>query len=160
MAHFSNIGGRCAVVSCGQRDFLPFTCELCGKTHCLDHFRPEDHSCPLSGSDNRVVIVCPLCGVSVQILFGESADETWHRHAANGDCQPKSMEAKPTKTRCPVPGCRQALTVLNKFECKVCHTVVCLQHRYGDQHSCVDRAKDFHKARRSNVLSRFKFMRK
>lgn len=47
------VGSPCAV--CGQEEFLPFRCKLCGEPHCQAHRLPENHSCVgLTGYRSRV----------------------------------------------------------------------------------------------------------
>ncbi|KAF3836649.1 hypothetical protein F7725_029207 [Dissostichus mawsoni] len=40
-----NIGKHCRIDSCHQNDFLPFVCDLCRGSFCLDHRSREAHSC-------------------------------------------------------------------------------------------------------------------
>jgi predicted nucleic acid binding AN1-type Zn finger protein len=43
---FTNIGCHCQFVDCGKYDFLPFKCDLCKKSFCLDHKDYNSHICP------------------------------------------------------------------------------------------------------------------
>ncbi|KAJ5543126.1 hypothetical protein N7461_009129 [Penicillium sp. DV-2018c] len=43
------IGRHCQYEYCGQLDFLPFRCESCKGTYCLDHRTETAHQCPRAG---------------------------------------------------------------------------------------------------------------
>ncbi|XP_076449454.1 AN1-type zinc finger protein 1-like [Babylonia areolata] len=45
MAELPHIGKHCYVESCNQLDFLPFDCDGCGNTFCLQHKGKDDHQC-------------------------------------------------------------------------------------------------------------------
>ena len=81
-------------------------------------------------------VVCPLCGLSVKHVDGESIHVTYDRHARDA-CDPSR---KPEKKRCPVRGCKEKLSAVNAFECKRCRVKVCLKHRHADAHSCGNRS--------------------
>eukprot|EP00928_Gymnodinium_smaydae_P023120 TRINITY_DN19203_c0_g1_i1.p1 TRINITY_DN19203_c0_g1~~TRINITY_DN19203_c0_g1_i1.p1 ORF type:complete len:265 (-),score=49.37 TRINITY_DN19203_c0_g1_i1:111-905(-) len=138
MAVLSDQGARCAVLECSRVDFLPFTCDRCNKVHCLDHFRYADHACPhAAGLDNRV-LVCPLCAKGVRLVAEEDPNLTWETHmltdCAGGGAGPSGA---PKKERCPVPGCKEALTQSNCVTCPKCKKRVCLKHRYEESHECL-----------------------
>src|ERR1700759_5535938 len=44
------IGAHCQMAFCHQLDFLPFRCESCKGTFCLDHRTETAHSCAKAGS--------------------------------------------------------------------------------------------------------------
>ena len=81
-------------------------------------------------------VVCPLCGLSVKHVDGESIHVTYDRHARDA-CDPSR---KPEKKRCPVRGCKEKLSAVTAFECKRCRVKVCLKHRHADAHSCGNRS--------------------
>ena len=68
-------------------------------------------------------MVCPLCGLSVKHVEGESIHVTYDRHA-RGACDPSRRPE--TIKRCPVRGCKEKLSAVNAFECKRCRMEVCL----------------------------------
>ena len=43
------------------------------------------------------------------------------------------------RARCSAEGCREKLSVANRFECKACGAIVCLKHRFGPDHQCEER---------------------
>jgi len=51
-------------------------------------------------------------------------------------CDPSNYSRVHAKPRCPVPGCRTALTLVNGYECRACGVRVCLGHRHGADHAC------------------------
>ncbi|CDJ56124.1 AN1-like Zinc finger-containing protein, putative [Eimeria maxima] len=61
MAVLSDKGLTCSNSLCRQRDFLPFTCNKCGKVFCLEHYLPDGHSCPRKNAGDRRVYVCQDC---------------------------------------------------------------------------------------------------
>ncbi|CAE8627956.1 unnamed protein product [Polarella glacialis] len=137
MAVLSDQGSHCALAECRQLDFLPFRCECCGSSYCLDHFRCEAHRCPkAAGRDNRV-LVCPFCQKAVALLAGQDPNLTWQEHA-EGICPcPGGRPAARPKDRCPAPGCREILTPSGSLQCSRCRRRVCLKHRFEDTHDCV-----------------------
>ena len=82
-------------------------------------------------------MVCPLCGLSVKHVDGESIHVTYDRHARDA-CDPSRNPEN--KKRCPVRGCKTKLSAVNAFECKRCRVEVCLKHRHADAHSCGNRS--------------------
>lgn len=61
---FIETGKHCSLDECKQLDFLPFTCNACGKVFCLDHRTYDSHVCPHSEAMDYRVVVCPICGRS------------------------------------------------------------------------------------------------
>lgn len=39
------MGDHCALNDCARLDFLPFGCQGCGRTYCVDHRSPKQHGC-------------------------------------------------------------------------------------------------------------------
>ena len=37
MTEFADLGARCSLETCKQQDFLPFVCDACNRTFCLEH---------------------------------------------------------------------------------------------------------------------------
>ena len=83
-------------------------------------------------------MVCPLCGLSVKHVEGESIHVTYDRHA-RGACDPSRRPE--TIKRCPVRGCKEKLSAVNAFECKRCRMEVCLKHRHANAHFCGDASR-------------------
>ena len=45
MTELYKLGRHCALDSCHRLDFLPFECDRCHHSFCLDHRTPHTHSC-------------------------------------------------------------------------------------------------------------------
>jgi len=136
MAVLSDAGVHCSVATCGQRDFLPFTCDCCKQVFCLDHFRYEAHNCKqAAGKDNRV-LVCPLCQQGVKLVQGEDPNLTWERHMRQGCAGGAGTGGAGKKNRCPVKGCKEELTFSNRVQCGKCGLATCLKHRFEEDHQC------------------------
>mmetsp|Transcript_27811 Transcript_27811/g.92454 ORF Transcript_27811/g.92454 Transcript_27811/m.92454 type:complete len:273 (-) Transcript_27811:98-916(-) len=135
MAILSDHGAHCHVAECCQKDFLPFNCDMCKGIFCLDHFRYASHSCTRAdGLDNRV-LVCPICAKGVKLVQDEDPNLTWDRHMRQG-CNPAPGGAPGSKAKCPVPGCKEALTSSGSVSCGRCGLKTCLKHRFEEDHNC------------------------
>lgn len=124
------IGEHCAVADCNQLDFLPFKCDCCGRTFCLQHRQYAAHSCSAAAGRELEVIACPLCAQGIRLRPGEDANLAFERHAG-GECNPANYQKVHNKPRCPAAGCREKLTSINTYACKECGRKVCLKHRCG-----------------------------
>eukprot|EP00405_Crypthecodinium_cohnii_P024941 CAMPEP_0206499884 /NCGR_PEP_ID=MMETSP0324_2-20121206/52036_1 /ASSEMBLY_ACC=CAM_ASM_000836 /TAXON_ID=2866 /ORGANISM="Crypthecodinium cohnii, Strain Seligo" /LENGTH=132 /DNA_ID=CAMNT_0053986709 /DNA_START=232 /DNA_END=627 /DNA_ORIENTATION=- len=131
MAVLSDQGQHCQVALCHQRDFLPFTCDMCKGTFCLDHYRYSSHSCPKAGGIDNRALVCPLCSKGIKMIPGEDPNLTWERHVQDG-CAPSPGTSPGKKAKCPVPGCREALTSSGSVTCGRCGLKTCLKHRFEE----------------------------
>eukprot|EP00918_Siedleckia_nematoides_P049132 GHVU01107722.1.p1 GENE.GHVU01107722.1~~GHVU01107722.1.p1 ORF type:complete len:178 (+),score=24.63 GHVU01107722.1:195-728(+) len=151
MAHFSNVGAHCSDRYCQMRDFLPFECSLCSRVFCLDHFKPDSHQCPYAGSTDKRVLVCPRCLATVPLQFEEEPTVTYHRHESDPDsCDPSKYAERDAarKLKCQADGCRSMLGPSNRFECRECRALVCLRHRFPEDHQCKTRQQS--KVKRSS----------
>lgn len=133
-----SIGRHCAFSGCGQVDFLPFTCDCCSQTFCLEHRTYSAHACPKSGHKETEIIICPLCAKAIKISKDDDVNVIFERHQRD-NCDPSNYAKVHKKKLCPVDGCREKLTTVNKFECKKCNTEVCLKHRLSQDHQCKER---------------------
>ena len=112
------IGSHCQYIYCNQLDFLPFRCESCKGTYCLDHRTESGHKCPRAG---------------------EWAAE---RRRLNGAVQISgSSEGKPTLatgTQCSDTSCKTYINTLNAVgvRCQGCNREYCLKHRMREDHDC------------------------
>jgi len=123
----THIGEHCSVSDCRQLDFLPFKCRGCGESFCLDHHRYESHQCPHAPTHTLPASGAPPRGP------GERANHKPKRSKAKRcvQCRKKQM--------CPI-------------RCNDCGSVVCVSHRWGDEHDCA-RRKAAHALERLNLLS-------
>ncbi|KAJ5143001.1 uncharacterized protein N7515_001788 [Penicillium bovifimosum] len=110
-----SIGRHCQYEYCGQLDFLPFRCESCKSTYCLDHRTETAHHCPRAGE--------------------------WARRRAG----PVSTENKPPQKpsiyntdQCAHTQCKTLINTLKDpaVRCPQCTRQYCLKHRLREEHDC------------------------
>ncbi|KAL9227086.1 hypothetical protein vseg_002822 [Gypsophila vaccaria] len=131
---FPDLGAHCQHADCHQLDFLPFQCDRCLQTFCLEHRTYKSHDCERPGDNNRKVHVCNICSTSIETTgcFGASEKAIIDKHLNSKDCDP----AKKNKSRCPASRCKERLTFSNNVVCKFCHVKFCLSHRFPSAHAC------------------------
>ena len=61
------IGEHCAEPSCRLVDFLPFKCDCCHRTYCLEHRTYAGHACEAAGQKQGTTMVCPLCAKAIKV---------------------------------------------------------------------------------------------
>ncbi|KAI4320664.1 hypothetical protein MLD38_034119 [Melastoma candidum] len=131
---FPNLGEHCCHPDCRQLDFLPFTCDGCLSSYCLEHRSYDRHDCPKPGRQSRRVAVCEACSASIETT-GQDEVAALARHGRSGECDPSRRK----KSVCPVRRCREPLTFSNTSKCKTCGVKVCLRHRFPADHTCKGR---------------------
>ena len=117
---FPELVHACSPRGCSEKnDFLPFTCDGCGKKFCLEHHRHEAHGChgipflhlryyrPLSSSqpyshlsippakprDDKYVPVCPLCMQAITVKPGDNVNNIVDQVRAPGPVSPPAPES-------------------------------------------------------------------
>jgi len=135
---FHNLGKHCHDETCKQKDFLPFTCKFCEKIYCLDHRDPTSHSCQHSKIGDIRVFTCPVCLKVCKFDSGKLTEDDYFSIHQATDCNPAQYEQiKAEKSKkCSVDNCKTKLTTLNTHTCKKCTQILCLNHRFDDQHVC------------------------
>eukprot|EP00999_Lentomonas_sp_LEN2_P003016 NODE_872_length_1140_cov_305.366239_g830_i0.p1 GENE.NODE_872_length_1140_cov_305.366239_g830_i0~~NODE_872_length_1140_cov_305.366239_g830_i0.p1 ORF type:complete len:306 (-),score=2.10 NODE_872_length_1140_cov_305.366239_g830_i0:142-1059(-) len=128
------IGSHCALPGCRQLDFLPFTCDGCGKTYCLDHRMQAQHEC---SARTRDALTCELCQQVVPLRRGEDPNKVMDSHISGG-C--KARKVVPDAPKCPVKGCKVKHNYV-PITCPRCSAVVCVHHRTPEDHSCPNAPK-------------------
>ena len=124
------IGTHCNVQSCHMLDFLPFSCEGCHETFCLDHRSFQAHSCR-NTPDSRA-LECPLCHNVVPLGTSQNANQAVSKHIDEG-C--KNIEAERRRqNRCQMKGCRKF--ELMPIGCNHCRKQFCISHRQTETHQC------------------------
>jgi hypothetical protein len=78
-----------------------------------------------------VTLECPVCNRIIPIPLQKSADEVIGDHINEG-CAPLES-IRPFK--CAVKSCKAKM--IQNTACKLCNRLVCLNHRYPDQHACL-----------------------
>lgn len=130
----TNLGKHCEVSDCKQRDFLPFTCDVCHLNLCLAHRTYTAHSCIGSNTKDMTSIDCPMCGLSVKFPKSQDVDQVWTEHYLS-NCTQK-MKTKVT-VNCYEKSCQILLGPSNDFTCSKCKQHVCLSHRVPEDHHCL-----------------------
>ncbi|KAI0022123.1 AN1-like zinc finger protein [Xylariomycetidae sp. FL0641] len=116
------IGKHCQLEYCNQLDFLPFFCQSCKKTFCLDHRTEDAHKCANAGAwaerRRQAALARPAAGEGVRMrdLVGE----------------------KP----CAADGCKTTVgtALAPGVHCAGCNRDYCLRHRLGEEHDCASKA--------------------
>ncbi|KAL9103157.1 MAG: hypothetical protein Q9163_001762 [Psora crenata] len=117
------IGARCQYTYCNQLDFLPFRCESCKGTYCLDHRTESGHKCARAGE--------------WAAARRKAASQTTQRTSGGGE----RGGGKPTLmsgTQCSEPSCKTYIHTLNSVgvACQNCDRHYCLKHRLQEDHRC------------------------
>ena len=143
MSVSSGVGAHCDERGCHQLDFLPFTCDKCRLTFCLDHRDPSHHSCTFDVTAQRVMPVCPVCSQYVFVAADDSVDARVNAHILSG-CKEHLMKhvksvvkaRQSVALRCDyVDGCHNKQGYAT-MQCKRCKLQYCLSHRFPEQHKC------------------------
>ncbi|PGH11862.1 hypothetical protein AJ79_04659 [Helicocarpus griseus UAMH5409] len=118
-----SIGRHCQFDYCHQLDFLPFRCESCKGTFCLDHRTETAHKCTHAGE-------------------WAAARRKNSIGATTGTSMISSLPpAKPTvynSTQCSHPVCKTLINTLQNtgVQCNECNRQYCLKHRLREDHDC------------------------
>ncbi|KAL6061656.1 zinc finger, AN1-type domain [Balamuthia mandrillaris] len=135
---FPDLGKQCSKAECKQLDFLPFKCEHCAETFCLEHRKHWQHDCPSFEETDVRAPVCPLCSQPVDgFRRGGSVnnlDQLINQHIEGG-CKSAVQERRRQK-RCEVRGCK--VVELMPVHCSKCQRQYCLRHRLAEDHKCQD----------------------
>ncbi|MBE7181221.1 MAG: AN1-type zinc finger domain-containing protein [Terriglobus roseus] len=112
-----SIGAHCQMPFCRQLDFLPFRCDSCHSTFCLDHRSETAHHCPKAGEWAR----------------NRRLNEVGRSTGATG--------AKPTLatgTQCYESTCKIFVNTTQNVgvRCDNCNRLYCLKHRMREDHDC------------------------
>ncbi|KAK9699447.1 hypothetical protein RND81_08G173800 [Saponaria officinalis] len=131
---FPDLGAHCQHPLCRQLDFLPFHCDRCRQTFCIEHRTYKSHDCTRPDDKNRKVHVCNRCSTSIETTgyFRANEQAIIDKHLSSKECDP----AKKNKSRCPARRCKEKLTFSNNVVCKFCNVKFCLNHRFPASHAC------------------------
>jgi AN1-type zinc finger protein 1 len=116
-----SIGQHCQMDYCHVLDFLPFRCDSCHGTYCLEHRSETAHKCPKAGE--------------------------WARNrnrAQNGTTNKTSSmlnSGRPTVvtgSQCSHTQCKTMINTLSNpsVHCTTCNRNYCLKHRLVEDHAC------------------------
>ena len=112
------IGSHCQYTYCNQLDFLPFRCESCRGTFCLDHRTETAHHCPKAGEwaarRRNAQLATPSIGAGKSLLSAE------------------------TEKPCASPSCKTIIgsSLTPSVHCATCNRSYCLKHRLKEDHDC------------------------
>ncbi|KAI9678232.1 MAG: hypothetical protein M1817_006177 [Caeruleum heppii] len=117
------IGAHCQYQYCNQLDFLPFRCESCKATYCLDHRTETAHQCPHPGAWASARRKASL------------SNTTSNSTTSNSSTSPSST--RPLKP-CAHPPCNTPLNTPRSpaIHCPTCNRSYCLKHRLLEDHAC------------------------
>jgi len=112
------IGSHCQYTYCNQLDFLPFVCQSCRKTFCLDHRTETSHQCSDAGAWAERKRQADLA-----------------RHSAG---EGKRMRDLVSQKPCADDGCKTVVgtSLVPGVHCSVCNRDYCLKHRLKEDHDC------------------------
>jgi predicted nucleic acid binding AN1-type Zn finger protein len=115
-ADIAGIGSHCDIDTCKQLDFLPFVCESCKGTFCLDHRTETAHSCKKAGT------------------WLSSLRPKFTSTTPNPYPNPRNLLAAP----CAFSKCKTTINTPTQpgVNCTVCRKQYCLTHRLQDAHEC------------------------
>ncbi|PQE30512.1 hypothetical protein CJF32_00010880 [Rutstroemia sp. NJR-2017a WRK4] len=110
------IGVHCQYEYCNQLDFLPFRCESCRGTFCLDHRTETGHQCSRPGE-----------WAARRRLANQS------KHSL-GEGKMIAEVEKP----CASPACKTTIgtSLSTAVHCSTCNRDYCLKHRLREDHDC------------------------
>lgn len=116
------IGARCQYSYCNQLDFLPFRCESCKHTFCLDHRTETAHKCSRAGEWANAR------------RKAAAVAQTFPSNTQNTGGKPSLLSA----SQCSHPICKSYINTLNSVgvACPTCNRQYCLRHRLREDHSC------------------------
>ncbi|KAJ9136520.1 AN1-type zinc finger protein 1 [Pleurostoma richardsiae] len=112
------VGANCQYEYCNQLDFLPFLCQSCGKTFCLDHRTESSHHCDHPGAWAERRRLAQLARPS----------------AGEGRRVRDYISQKP----CASPSCSTIVgtSLTPGVHCDGCNRDYCLKHRMREDHDC------------------------
>jgi len=149
---FPNLGAHCEVPSCKQLDFLPFQCNACNGSFCLEHRSYRDHAC---ASTSSKIISCPLCHTKLTIgTTMESHLEKECNFVHSKSSVSENTKNNRTKTSqshefpCEMKGCHGFELV--EIRCPKCRRRFCLKHRFELDHKCPGRRSTVSSWRNNN----------
>ena len=114
------LGAHCQLSYCHQLDFLPFRCDSCHHTFCLDHRSQVAHKCAHAG---------------------EWAKNRRKNSVGNPSSTYPLPSQKPTvltAQQCSEPKCKTLINTLQNtgVHCPDCNRQYCLKHRFREEHDC------------------------
>lgn len=118
MADVELIGHHCEAEYCNQLDFLPFLCQSCRKTFCLDHRTETAHRCANEGA------------------WAERRRQAQLSRPSAGEG--RMLRDSVTQKPCASPACKTVVGtgLVPGVHCVSCNRDYCLKHRLKEDHDC------------------------
>ena len=118
----SLVGKHCQLSYCNQLDLLPFLCQSCGRTFCLDHRTETSHGCANPGA-----------------WAERRRQANLARHAAGEN---RTMRDLVSQKPCADPACKTTVgtSLVPGVHCPGCNRDYCLKHRLREDHDCANLA--------------------
>ncbi|KAI1432236.1 AN1-like zinc finger protein [Xylaria sp. CBS 124048] len=115
------IGKHCQLDYCNQLDFLPFFCQSCKKTFCLDHRTEDAHKCANKGA------------------WAERRRLSQQARPAAGEG--KQMRDYVSPKLCAAADCKTMVgtSLVTGVHCPSCNHDYCLKHRMREEHDCANK---------------------
>lgn len=112
------VGKHCEADYCNQLDFLPFLCQSCEKTFCLDHRTETAHKCANAGA-----------WAERKRLANQA------KYSIGGD---KVLRDRVSEKDCASPSCKTRIgtSLVPGVHCSRCNRDYCLKHRLEEDHEC------------------------
>ncbi|KAL1962624.1 hypothetical protein VTN77DRAFT_9338 [Rasamsonia byssochlamydoides] len=116
------IGRNCQYEFCRQLDFLPFRCESCRGTFCLEHRTETAHNCSHAGEWAR----------------RRRDNNTGGSNTANGTATRTEKHTVYNTDQCAHLTCKTLINTAKSpaVHCDKCNRQYCLQHRLREEHDC------------------------
>ncbi|OAL38281.1 hypothetical protein AYO20_02340 [Fonsecaea nubica] len=116
------IGAHCEFAYCHQLDFLPFRCDSCHHTYCLDHRSETAHKCPRAGEWARNRRLNSIGKTGGTTTTGGRQGKPNHVNA----------------TQCAETTCKTFVNTSQNLgvHCPQCNRTYCLKHRFREDHDC------------------------
>ncbi|KAH8900206.1 AN1-like zinc finger protein [Thozetella sp. PMI_491] len=114
------IGKHCQMEYCHQLDFLPFFCQSCNRTFCLDHRSESSHKCANAGA------------------WAERRRQA--QLAIHSAGEGKKMRDFVSQKPCADPKCKTVIgtSLSTGVHCSTCNRDYCLKHRLREDHNCAN----------------------
>lgn len=112
------VGKHCQYEYCNQLDFLPFLCQSCTRTFCLDHRTETAHKCASPG------------------VWAQRRREAELARPSIG--QGRTLRDKVSQKPCASPDCKTVVgtSLVPGVHCPSCNRDYCLKHRLKEDHDC------------------------
>ncbi|TKA78015.1 hypothetical protein B0A49_01597 [Cryomyces minteri] len=131
------IGAHCQMPFCHVLDFLPFRCESCHGSFCLDHRTESGHSCPQAGAWARA-----RRRQQQQQQQQQQPTTSSPSSMLNASSSPSSPKSNTPTKHCASPHCKTAIDgpLKTGVHCATCNRSYCLKHRLREDHACASLA--------------------